>query len=69
MIPLCSTALSSPTAHNRGHQNALFAGLMRALSLDVDAAVSMDADLQDDPDAVDAMVREYMQGAEIVYGV
>jgi len=42
---------------------------MRALSLDVDAAVSMDADLQDDPDAVDAMVREYMQGAEIVYGV
>lgn len=56
-------------AHNRGHQNALFAGLMRALSLDVDAAVSMDADLQDDPDAVDAMVREYMQGAEIVYGV
>ena len=56
-------------AHNRGHQNALFAGLMRALSLDVDAAVSMDADLQDDPDAVDAMVQEYMQGAEIVYGV
>ena len=56
-------------AHNRGHQNALFAGLMQAYSLEVDAVVSMDADLQDDPDAIDGMVREYLQGAEIVYGV
>lgn len=56
-------------AHNRGHQNALFAGLMQAYRLEVDAVVSMDADLQDDPDAVDDMVREYLQGAEIVYGV
>lgn len=56
-------------AHNRGHQNALFAGLMHALSMNVDAVVSMDADLQDDPNAVDDMVQEYLWGAEIVYGV
>lgn len=48
-------------AHNRGHQNALFAGLMQALSMNVDAVVSMDADLQDDPNAVDGMVQEYRQ--------
>ena len=56
-------------AHTRGHQNALFAGLMHALSMNVDAVVSMDADLQDDPNAVDDMVQEYLRGAEIVYGV
>ena len=56
-------------APNRGHQNALFAGLMHALSMNVDAVVSMDADLQDDPNAVDDMVQEYLRGAEIVYGV
>ena len=56
-------------AYNRGHQNALFAGLMHALSMNVDAVVSMDADLQDDPNAVDDMVQEYLRGAEIVYGV
>ena len=56
-------------ALNRGHQNALFAGLMHALSMNVDAVVSMDADLQDDPNAVDDMVQEYLRGAEIVYGV
>ena len=56
-------------AHKRGHPNALFAGLMHALSMNVDAVVSMDADLQDDPNAVDDMVQEYLRGAEIVYGV
>ena len=56
-------------AHNRGHQNALFAGLMQACDAKVDAVVSMDADLQDDPNAVDDMVQEYLRGAEIVYGV
>ena len=56
-------------AHNRGHQNALFAGLMQACNAEVDAVVSMDADLQDDPNAVDDMIQEYLQGAEIVYGV
>ncbi|WEV46572.1 glycosyltransferase family 2 protein [Bifidobacterium sp. ESL0690] len=56
-------------SHNRGHQNALYAGLMQARALKADAAVSMDADLQDDPNAIDAMVEEYRKGAEIVYGV
>lgn len=56
-------------AHNKGHQNALFAGLMTAREAKVDCAVSMDADLQDDPNAIDKMLEEYKQGAQIVYGV
>lgn len=56
-------------AHNRGHQNALFAGLMHALDIGVDAAISMDADLQDDPNAADEMIERFRNGAEIVYGV
>ena len=56
-------------AHNKGHQNALFAGLMHALHANADAAISMDADLQDDPGAIDGMVEAYREGAEIVYGV
>ena len=56
-------------AHNRGHQNALFAGLMHALDIGVDAAISMDADLQDDPNAADEMIKRFRNGAEIVYGV
>lgn len=56
-------------AHNRGHQNALYAGLMCALKRGCDAAVSLDADLQDDVDAIDDMVDEYLAGADIVYGV
>lgn len=48
-------------AHNRGHQNALFAGLMQALSMNVDAVVSMDADLQDDPNAVMAWFRNIVR--------
>lgn len=56
-------------AHNRGHQNVLFAGLMSALERGCDAAISMDADLQDDVDAIDAMVDEYINGANIVFGV
>lgn len=56
-------------AHNRGHQNALYAGLMAALERGCDAAISMDADLQDDVDAIDEMVDAYLQGANIVYGV
>ena len=53
---------------NRGHQNALLAGLMTAKDR-ADAVISMDADLQDDIDAVDAMVDAYHQGCDIVYGV
>lgn len=56
-------------AHNRGHQNALFAGLMHALHEHADVAVSMDADLQDDPDAINDMIEAYRCGADIVYGV
>ena len=53
---------------NRGHQNALLAGLMTAKER-CDMAISMDADLQDDVDAVDAMVEQYYAGCDIVYGV
>lgn len=56
-------------AHNRGHQNALLAGLEHALASGVDVTVSMDADLQDDPNAVDEMLERYQEGCEIVYGV
>lgn len=53
---------------NRGHQNALLAGLMTAKDR-ADLVISMDADLQDDVDAVDAMVAKYHEGCDIVYGV
>ena len=56
-------------AHNRGHQNALFAGLMTARDQGCDAAISMDADLQDDVDAVDGFIENFLSGDEIVYGV
>ncbi|MBD5308007.1 MAG: glycosyltransferase family 2 protein [Bacteroides sp.] len=55
-------------AHNRGHQYALLAGLMTVGSA-CDAAISIDADLQDDPEAMIEMVKAYLNGAEIVYGV
>ena len=55
-------------AHNEGHQNAVLAGLMTVKPY-CDAAVSMDADLQDDINAVDAMLDKYEEGCNIVYGV
>lgn len=55
-------------AHNRGHQFALLAGLMTAMPL-CDATVSIDADLQDDLEAVVEMVQDYAKGSDIVYGV
>lgn len=55
-------------SRNRGHQNALLAGLMTAKDR-CDITVSMDADLQDDVDAVDRFLDEYEKGAQIVYGV
>lgn len=55
-------------AHNRGHQFALLAGLESVIG-HCDAAVSIDADLQDSPEAIIQMVKEFRQGAEIVYGV
>ena len=53
---------------NRGHQNALLAGLMTAKNF-ADIVISMDADLQDDINAVDEMIEKYFGGADIVYGV
>ena len=53
---------------NRGHQNALLAGLMTAKQY-ADCVISMDADLQDDIDAVDRFVEKYNAGNDIVYGV
>ena len=53
---------------NRGHQNALLAGLMTAKDR-ADMVISMDADLQDDINAVDAMVDKFHEGCDIVYGV
>lgn len=53
---------------NRGHQNALLAGLMTAKDK-ADLVISMDADLQDDIGAVNEMVAKYHEGCDIVYGV
>ncbi|MDD6208669.1 MAG: glycosyltransferase family 2 protein [Clostridiales bacterium] len=53
---------------NRGHQNALLAGLLTAKDK-ADIMISMDADLQDDVDAIDAMLDAYETGCDIVYGV
>ena len=55
-------------SHNRGHQNALLCGLMSAMSR-CDAAISMDADLQDDIDALDQFVAKFREGCDVVYGV
>ena len=55
-------------SRNRGHQNALLAGLMTAKNY-ADIVISMDADLQDDINAIDEMIEKYNNGAQIVYGV
>ena len=55
-------------SRNRGHQNALLAGLMTARER-ADMVISMDADLQDDINAVDQMIEKYYEGCDIVYGV
>lgn len=53
-------------SRNRGHQNALLAGLFTATG---DAVISIDADLQDDVGAIDAMLAEFENGVDVVYGV
>lgn len=53
---------------NKGHQNALLAGLM-TVKEDCDIAISLDADLQDDIEAIEKMVDSYHEGYDIVYGV
>ena len=55
-------------SRNRGHQNAVLAGLMEARER-CDITISIDCDGQDDPDAMDEMVDKYLAGAEVVYGV
>ena len=55
-------------SRNRGHQNALLCGLM-TLRNRADCVISMDADLQDDIDAIDAMLTAFQNGNDIVYGV
>lgn len=55
-------------SRNRGHQNAVLAGLMESKDK-CDITISIDCDGQDDIDAMEAMVDQYMQGNEVVYGV
>ena len=55
-------------SRNRGHQNALLGGLMTAKKY-ADVIISMDADLQDDINAIDEMLEKYYAGCDIVYGV
>ena len=55
-------------SHNEGHQNALWAGMQESLGT-CDAMVSIDADLQDDENAIIDMARQFLEGKDIVYGV
>lgn len=71
---ICSLAkgeekfLGISQSRNRGHQNAVLAGLMEAKDL-CDITISIDCDGQDDINAMDQMIEEYLNGCEIVYGV
>lgn len=55
-------------SRNRGHQNAVLAGLMTVKSV-CDITITIDCDGQDEPDAMEKMVDEWSRGAEVVYGV
>ncbi len=55
-------------SRNRGHQNALLAGLMTAREK-ADAVISIDADLQDDTEVIDLMTERFLDGCDVVYGV
>ena len=55
-------------SRNKGHQNALVAGLLTARNY-ADVVISMDADLQDDINAIDEMLEKYKEGNRVVYGV
>ncbi|MBE6808038.1 MAG: glycosyltransferase family 2 protein [Ruminococcaceae bacterium] len=71
---ICDLAKSDPIfkgislSRNKGHQNALLAGLNEASEL-CDISISIDCDGQDDINAMDKMVEEYLGGADVVYGV
>lgn len=56
-------------AHNSGHQNALMAGTEATVGAGADAVITIDADLQDDVDAIPEMVWKYTEGYDVVYGV
>lgn len=53
-------------SRNFGHQNALLAGLMQ---INTTISISIDADLQDDPQVIQQMIQAYYQGAEVVFGI
>jgi glycosyltransferase involved in cell wall biosynthesis len=55
-------------SRNKGHQNALLAGLM-TVKEHCDVCISLDADLQDDINAIDEMILKAKEGCEVVYGV
>ncbi|MBP3751143.1 MAG: glycosyltransferase family 2 protein, partial [Pyramidobacter sp.] len=55
-------------SRNRGHQNAVLAGLMTVKD-HADISISIDADLQDDINVINQMIKKYKEGAQIVYGV
>lgn len=61
-----SALVAVKLSRNKGHQNALYAGLCTTTE---DITVSIDADLQDDPQNIEAMVDEYLKGNDVVYGV
>jgi polyisoprenyl-phosphate glycosyltransferase len=61
-----SAVVAIKLSRNKGHQNALFAGLCTTTE---DITVSIDADLQDDPQNIERMVDEYLKGNDVVYGV
>ena len=71
---ICELAARDPhyagicQSRNRGHQNAVLAGLMEAKSR-CDITISIDCDGQDDINAMDAMVNAYRDGCDVVYGV
>lgn len=64
----CSNVSGIKLSRNRGHQNAVLAGLMTVRN-SCDMAVSIDADLQDDPEVIEQFVDNYYDGCEVVYGV
>lgn len=63
-----SRVLGLTLAHNSGQQNALLAGLFTAMD-HCDCAVTIDSDLQDDPNAIIKMVEKFREGCEVVFGV
>ena len=62
------TFIGISQSRNRGHQNAVLAGLMESMDK-CDITISIDCDGQDDLGAMENMVKEYLSGSEVVYGV